>query len=204
MITKSGHNFYDMASMLQKAIRRNDYARAGYAANELFPKYKGYLWRRLLIISAEDCYGIMTKEIIALKQAEEMMKGNDETIFVSKAITLLCYARKNRDADYFACNLMHSDRPIPEDQIEHVPIEDCELKGGKIPGWVYNWHTSKGRAMGKDVVEAIVTEQQALEPQQMGLWDNEDWERDVNNCLKKFNPQHREPGGIDWDKEGRK
>lgn len=81
MITKNGHNFFEMAAMLQNAIRRADYQRAGYAANEMFPKYRGYLWRRLLIISAEDCYGIMTKEIVALKQAEEMMKngGSDET-----------------------------------------------------------------------------------------------------------------------------
>ncbi len=106
LLTKNGHNFYDIAAMLQNAIRRADYTRAGYAANELFYKYRGYLWKRLLIISAEDCFGIITKEIIALKQAEEQTekKGQAETIFVSKAITLLCYARKNEDADYFACN----------------------------------------------------------------------------------------------------
>lgn len=200
MITKNGHNFFEMASMLQNAIRRADYQRAGYAANEMFPKYRGYLWRRLLIISAEDCYGIMTKEIIALKQAEEMMKngGNDETIFVSKAITLLCYARKNRDADYFACNLMHSDHPIPPDQIDHLPIEECILENGHIPEWVYNWHTSKGRAMGRDVVDAIVGNQFNMQPLQLGLWDNEDWERDVVNCLKKHNPKRRPLKGINW------
>ena len=154
MITKNGHNFFEMAAMLQNAIRRADYQRAGYAANEMFPKYRGYLWRRLLIISAEDCYGIMTKEIVALKQAEEMMKngGSDETIFVSKAITLLCY----------------------------------------------NWHTSKGRAMGRDVVDAIVGDQLNMQPLQLGLWDNEDWERDVVNCLKKHNPKGRPLKGIDW------
>ena len=200
MITKNGHNFFEMAAMLQNAIRRADSKRAGYAANEMFPKYRGYLWRRLLIISAEDCYGIMTKEIVALKQAEEMMKngGSDETIFVSKAITLLCYARKNRDADYFACNLMHSDHPIPPEQIEHIPIEECILEGGRIPDWVYNWHTSKGRAMGRDVVDAIVGDQLNMQPLQLGLWDNEDWERDVVNCLKKHNPKGRPLKGIDW------
>ena len=78
MLTKNGHSFWDMSSMLQKAIRRGDYARAGYAANELFDRYNGYLWRRLLVISAEDCYGAVTQEIIALKQADEAQKEREK------------------------------------------------------------------------------------------------------------------------------
>jgi len=204
LFTKNGHNFYDIAAMLQNAIRRCDVKRAGYAANELYPKYKGYLWRRLLIISAEDCFGIITKEIIALKQAEEAMseKNKNEAIFVSKAITLLCYARKNEDADYFACNLMNSDTPIPEDQIEHVPIEECELENGRIPDWVYNWHTQKGRKMGRDVVDQIVNRQKNLTPHQPGLFDDEDWGNDIRACLKKHNPQNRPLVGVDWSMHG--
>ncbi len=34
--TRSGHNMFTMASLLQKAIRRGDKERAGYAAMELF------------------------------------------------------------------------------------------------------------------------------------------------------------------------
>jgi len=204
LLTKNGHSFYDIAAMLQNAIRRCDTQRAGYAANELFPKYRGYLWRRLLIISAEDCFGIITKEIIALKQAEEAMsdKQKNETIFISKAVTLLCYARKNQDADYFACCLMKSDTPIPEDQIEHVPIEQCELENGRIPDWAYNWHTKKGREMGRDVVDQIVTRQKNLLPHQPGLFDDEDWGSDIKSCLKRHNPKNRIPVGVDWSEHG--
>jgi hypothetical protein len=204
LLTKNGHSFFDMAAMLQGAIRRADYPRAGYAANELFYKYRGYLWKRLLIISAEDCYGIITKEIIALKQAEEAMgdKAKTETIFISKAITLLCYCRKNEDADYFACNLMNSETPIPDDQIEHIPVEQCELENGRIPSWVYNWHTRKGREMGKDVVDQIVGRQKNLTPHQPGLFDDEDWSKDINACLGKFNPQNRPRGGVNWNDYG--
>jgi len=204
LLTKNGHSFYDVAAMLQNAIRRCDVQRAGYAANELFYKYRGYLWKRLLIISAEDCFGIITKEIIALKQAEEAMgdKAKTETIFISKAVTLLCYARKNEDADYFACNLMNSDTPIPEDEIEHVPIEECELENGRIPDWVYNWHTRKGREMGRDVVDQLVGRQKNLTPHQPGLFDDEDWEKDIKACLGKFNPQRRPFTGIDWSRYG--
>jgi len=202
MLTKNGHSFWDMASMLQKAIRRCDYKRAGYAANELFDKYRGYLWRRLLVISAEDCYGIMTQEIIALKQAEEAMK-EPEKIFVSKAIVLLCCARKNKDADYFACNLMHSDSPMPKEEIEHYDISEIEdLPGGKIPQWVYSWHTRKGRELGKDCVDSIIEDQLALTPHQMSLFDDGDWAYHIDKALNKHNPKKRPHVGIDWSRIG--
>lgn len=202
MYTKNGHNFFEMAALLQNAIRRQEFRLAGYAANEMFPKYRGYLWRRLLIISAEDCYGIVTKEIIALKQAEEAMKKpEEESIFISKAITLLCYAKKNRDADYFACNLMQSDTPIPPHEVPCVPIEEGILENGEIPDWAFNWHTSKGRYRGKDVIDAIVGNQFNMRPVQIGLWDDQDWGYDIDKCLAKHNPKGRKPGGIDWEQE---
>lgn len=77
LYTKNGHSMYDMVSLLQKAIRRGDVEIAGYAANELRGRYNAYLWRRLLAISAEDCYGIMTKEIEAMDgnvRAAEFMR----------------------------------------------------------------------------------------------------------------------------------
>lgn len=200
--TKNGHNFWDMASMLQKAIRRCDYERAGYAANELFDRYRGYLWRKLLIISAEDCYGIMTKEIIALKMADEAMR-EPEKLFVSKAIVLLCCARKNKDADYFSCNLMKSEPPMPESEIEHFSIDQIEdLPGGKIPKWVYSWHTRKGREMGMDCVDSIIADQQCLTPHQESLFDREDWAYHIDKSLTKFNPKRRPHVGINWDAIG--
>ncbi|MDR2597308.1 MAG: hypothetical protein LBC76_08325 [Treponema sp.] len=202
LFTKNGHLLQDMVTMLQNAIRRCDYQRAGYAANELFPKYRAYLWRRLFIISAEDCFGIITKEILALKQAEDADKDKTHTIFVSKAITLLCYARKNEDADYFACNLMNSDTPIPEDQIEHVPIEECDMEGGELPDYAYNYYTKKGRAIGRDVVDQIVGRQKNLTPHQPGLFDDENWENDIKTCLTKFNPKNRPLVGVDWSEHG--
>lgn len=192
MLTKHGHSFYEMTALMQGAIRRGDVKRAGYAAAELFDRYRNYLWRRLLIISAEDCYGIMTKEILALMDAENRMKQKDETIFISKAIVLLCYARKNRDADYFACNLMRADEPIPPEEIEALPIEDYVLDDGKIPEWAYNWHTRQGRQMKKDVVDAIDTNQKCLEPVQIGMFDDCTWNYDINKCLHDFNPQRRQ------------
>lgn len=197
--TLHGHNFYDMASMLQKAIRRGDFNHAGYAARELFGTFNGYLWNRLLVISAEDCYGIITKEIIALHDADEIVnksrKGyNKDMIFVSKAIVLLCLARKNRDACYFACNFMDYEQTIPEDQIEHLNLMDCKLING-IPEWVYDVHTWRGRANGKTDLDMTIDEQNALYPHQPSLFDDCDWSNYYN--------QEKSKGNIDdeqWEK----
>jgi len=111
--TKSGHNMFDMASLLQKAIRRGDAERAGFAAYELFGGYDSFLWKRLFVVSAEDCWGVLTKEIADLHRkhlafnAEKKGYWKDPT-FVSEAVDLLCKAKKSRDACYFACNFILS------------------------------------------------------------------------------------------------
>ena len=69
LVTQRGYDFYEVASALQKSIRRADVKLAGYMALELFPRYAEYCWKRLLTISAEDCYGIVTQEIKALYDA---------------------------------------------------------------------------------------------------------------------------------------
>ena len=66
--TKSGHNMFEMLSLLQKAIRRGDAERAGFAAYELFGGYDSLLWKRLFVVSAEDCWGVLTKELDALRK----------------------------------------------------------------------------------------------------------------------------------------
>lgn len=111
--TRSGHNMFDMASLLQKAIRRGDAERAGYAAYELLGSYDTVLWKRLLVISAEDTWGVITKEVAMLYQKhiaankENRGYGKDPT-FVSEAVDILCRAKKSRDACYYACNFILS------------------------------------------------------------------------------------------------
>ena len=64
LTTVRGYSLSDVASALQKAIRRADARLAGYWAIELFESgFRDYLWRRLLTISAEDCWGVITGEL---------------------------------------------------------------------------------------------------------------------------------------------
>ena len=184
LFTLHGHSLADMSSMLQKAIRRCDFERAGYAAYEMYGRYKQYLWRRLIQISAEDVWGIMTNEIVGLYYADCICsngrKGYDaDPIFVSKAVTLLCMARKNRDACYVACNFMVPDHCMDEKDFEHIDIthiENCRLDGGAVPDWVFDVHTWYGRKKGCTDWQMNIVEQAALTPLQTGFFDDASWE----------------------------
>ncbi len=184
-VTKNGYSMFEMSSMIQKAIRRCDIPHAAYAANELSVKYRAYLWKRLLTVSAEDCYGIMTKEIVALQQADEYVNrknkpGETNDLFIAKAVVLLCMARKNRDADYVACNFMWGDRKLTDEEYDQfVDYEIVEkLKSVDrfdVPGYVNDVHTYKGRRMGKTQMDFFREENEALEPHQMSLFDYGDF-----------------------------
>jgi hypothetical protein len=69
LFTKNGRDFYEVASLLQKSLRRGDIVLASRAANELLPRYANYFWNRLLVVSAEDCHDLVTGEVVALYDA---------------------------------------------------------------------------------------------------------------------------------------
>lgn len=109
MLTRTGRNFYEVTSAMQNSIRKGDYEVAGYAMWELIPQYTPYLRKRLLVISAEDLFGVITKEVVNLCEI-----GTEGSL--TAALALMCAAKKNRDADYFVCNLMYNDTPLDADK----------------------------------------------------------------------------------------
>lgn len=121
--TDTGYNMYDMISMLQKAIRRSDYENAGFAANQVKNSYRNVMWNRLLVITAEDCFGVVTKEILKLREQDNILKSDDN---ISNAVALLCRVEKNRDACYFACNFVLVSRTSNEIQVDDTDITDIE------------------------------------------------------------------------------
>ena len=121
--TKNGRNMYDMLSLLQKAVRRGRYRDAAYAANELEQLFRKVAWSRILVISAEDCYGVLTKELIRLKEDDDFEKDNDN---LGKAIAVMCKALKSRDACYFACNFILDNRNPRQIVVKPEEIKDYE------------------------------------------------------------------------------
>lgn len=146
--TEDGYNMYDMLSMLQKAIRRCDYENAGFAAYQLRNSYRSTMWNRLLVISAEDCFGVLTKELIALKKQDDRFKlykkdANDLSKtdqIISNAVALMCRSKKSRDACYFACNFVLASR---NPRVITPPDEFCNE--------LYRRTKGKDEGKGKDM-----------------------------------------------------
>jgi replication-associated recombination protein RarA len=171
--TVRGYELLEVASALQKAIRRADARLAGYWAIELFESnYKEYLWRRLLVISAEDCWGVITHEVESLyrawQMAEKHQKGRGR-IFASKAVILLAMSRKCRDADHLT-NLVYDAHGVPESELE-TSLDEARKAPEAILNYAYDCHTSKGKKAGKTKEEFFKEEFEALEPRQQGLFD---------------------------------
>lgn len=108
LFTHNGHNMFDISSLIQKALRRGDMEFACYAAHEMMWKYRPYLWTRLFITSAEDCYDPVSGRILYLRKKDMEVKDTQDTRYLSEAVNLLVRTRKNRDADFFACNYVCS------------------------------------------------------------------------------------------------
>lgn len=174
--TQRGYDFYEVASALQKSIRRADVKLAGYMALELFPRYAEYCWKRLLTISAEDCHGLITQEIKSLydafwvinkgKKADDL-KGR---IFISKAVIILCTCKHNRDADLLSNYIYDKKALISDEDIENLMIEVRQERMG-IPNYVYDCHTIRGKKMGKTKKQFFIDEEEALENRQLSIFD---------------------------------
>lgn len=174
--TKHGHDLLNATSAMQKAIRRGETKVAGYFALDLYEGgfYK-YVWKRLLTISAEDCWGIITKEIKALHESfmfvneknDKMEKGR---IFITKAVLILSEAKKSRDADHFQNLYYDQEREIDMDRVKEL-IEEVKDSEQEIPEYAYDVHTKEGRKRGKTKRDFFIDEYKALQPKQVGLFD---------------------------------
>lgn len=194
-VTKRGYNFYVVLSALQKAIRRGDARLACYWAAELYESGFGpAAWNRLLVISAEDCWGTVTQHVEALRQElkaleavdKQINKGKDgsekkrlNVIFLLKAAYMLALAQKNRDTDNFYC-LIYVPSAIPEKQL----LADLEAAQGEkisVPKDALDKHTVEGKKrlkeMGlseKQMIEQFIQkETKALKPRVPGIFDEE-------------------------------
>lgn len=175
MRTKNGYSLYTIASALQKAIRRGETELAVFAGLELLhSNYYNYVWKRLLTVSAEDCYGIITKEVVALKYSfdfvnEKNTKSVKGRIFLTKAILLLCESIKSRDTDHLQ-NIMYDNMKIDEERLLNLIAEAEAENQIEIPEYVYDIHTKEGRLNGKTKKDFLKDEQACLKPKQMTMF----------------------------------
>lgn len=173
--TRNGYDFYEVASALQKSIRRNDIVTAEFFAVELWQSgYGNYAWKRLYTISAEDCWGLITHEIDALHNGYELVnKGANEPkgrVFIGKAVILLCMCRKSRDADHL--NNLAVDKVAPDDKAVELALDEARRNPIPVPPYTFDIHTNKGRKMGKTREDFFREEHEALNPRVPGIFDD--------------------------------
>jgi hypothetical protein len=177
--TTKGYLLSAVVSALQKSIRRGDAKMACYWACEMWQSgYDRYLWRRLLVISAEDCFGCVTHEIVALRDAylviNEHKKGLTSGIqFGCKAAYLLARAAKSRDNDHAVVLQYRNGIGITEEELkaEIAANADVPMTDFPIPWEAWDFHTGRGRKAGHTKNEFIVREHEALTPHEPGLFD---------------------------------
>ena len=136
--TKNGYMLDEVASALQKAIRRGDEELALFFALELFPKYAAYAWRRIQVVSVEDIENPMASVYVnAMRDAfffnnKDVKNAEDykNRIFITKAVIALCRETKSREAD-------HAQKFIDQ------WVESGTLP--KIPDYAFDVHTKQGR-----------------------------------------------------------
>ncbi len=175
LFTKNGYDFFEVASALQKSIRRNDVRVAAYFGVELWASgYGNYLWKRLYTISAEDCWGLITHEIDALHTGYDLVntgaKEPKGRIFIGKAIILLCECYKSRDADHL--NNLVVDKVAPDDAMVLQALDDARRDPIDVPPYTYDVHTRKGKKMGKTKEQFFQEEHASLVPRVPGLFDD--------------------------------
>jgi replication-associated recombination protein RarA len=175
--TKQGYDFFEATSAMQKAIRRNDPKIAGYFALELYHSgYYLYVWKRLLTISAEDCYGdTITTEVYNLYRSFMLINdGRPDVdrgrIFISKAVLILCRTPKSRDADHLQ-NLVYDKNKVSSEGVDEI-IRTARKENLQIPDYAFDIHTKKGRYLGKTKKAFFLEEYEALRPRVKGLFDD--------------------------------
>lgn len=153
-ITKNGYSLDEVASAIQKAIRRGDEKNALFFSLEFFPMFSKYLWKRLQVVAVEDVENPEACSVVS-SMRNAFMWNNDESkkaseyknrIFITKAVLYLCREVKSREADHAQAYV---------DQI-------AEEKLLPIPDYSFDVHTKKGRKMGATKDGFFIGEQEAL------------------------------------------
>jgi replication-associated recombination protein RarA len=154
LVTIRGYQFSEVASALQKSIRRGLEEDSLYWAAELDrSNYGAYVWKRLIMITSEDV-GLAEPMLPATIRAlydtwvetkKRKDERNPERMFMVHAVLLLVRAKKSRICD-------HAKMWAFSDHIEYREIPDVAL----------DKHTLRGKRMGRGF-EHFFTEGQHLE-----------------------------------------
>lgn len=144
--TNKGYDLFEVASALQKSIRRGLEEEAMYWAVELYNSgYTEYLWKRLKIISSEDIglaepyisTNIQSLYSMYVDQAKKTKANDDknapERLFLTHAVFMLSRAFKSRLIDWALIHFWNTHDFVAKD----------------IPDFALDKHNERGRKLGR-------------------------------------------------------
>lgn len=148
MTSVGGYNLGEIASALQKSIRRGDEEGALFWGTELdLSHYGEYTWKRLRIITSEDV-GLAEPHMPATIQAlyaawADLRKKKDERhgperLFLVNALLLLCRAKKSRMVDHALIAYYEAERPtrpLPDYALDKHTGAGRRLRRGHAHFW---------------------------------------------------------------------
>lgn len=138
--TQRGHNFGEVSSAMQKAIRRSNEYEALYWATELEQSgYGNYVWKRLMMIVSEDI-GLAEPHLVAtfralydnwIDQKKRKEKGSPEKLFIVHAVILAARAKKSRAVDnakiFFYNHELVTDLEIPDEALDQHTLRGYKM-----------------------------------------------------------------------------
>lgn len=137
-----GYQFDEVASAIQKSIRRNEEYNACFWVFIMHESgYFNYCWKRLMIIASEDIGNATPEAAILVHSLQQSYKTaisslnrnkNDALQFLMQATMYLCRAKKCREADSLA-NLIRTN------------IEQGNML--EVPEYAVDVHTARGRGI---------------------------------------------------------
>ena len=140
----------EVASALQKCIRRGEEEEALYWALELETNFMMYVWKRLAVTAAEDigmANPMASVLINSLWQTYETIRKNSASKSVDAdvlgfAVLYLCRSPKNREASDFAI-------VVTEERKLQTRLNGGAQNDGlrEIPDYALDMHTERGRQM---------------------------------------------------------
>jgi replication-associated recombination protein RarA len=143
-VTSGGYPCGEVASALQKEIRRGNEREALFWASELdLAGYTNYVWKRLRIIASEDVGVADTSVAVAVRAlyenwlemkrtVKEQRHAGFYRVFLFHAVVLLARAPKSRMLDHLLMVMYAGERP--------------QLA---IPDYALDKHTRRGRQLGR-------------------------------------------------------
>lgn len=136
--TKNGHCFYEVASAIQKYVRRGEEEKALYWFTELFiSNYDAYAWKRIRVMVSEDvglANPLLPLQIDALYRTyvdmkKEKNKHCPEKLPFVHAVLLLVRSPKSRIVDNLLCEYFDLRHTIATQELDDYVFCLHTIKG---------------------------------------------------------------------------